>query len=187
MKDPIGGFERIRDLYITYLETAFRIRDDAVSRERRALLERPGHLCTEPLIEPIPRYESVGFRLHELVNTREEDDRLPGFTSAERTAFVDLVLSGLFESQKSPPGSEAEYVALYPLYKHQSDMLRRGIREGSPGLSEQLLKFALSPLVFVFSGPRVEVEVGYGGLARVSTEEHAVSSEVAIHRPPRRA
>jgi hypothetical protein len=27
MLDPIGGFHRIRDLYITYLETNFRIRD----------------------------------------------------------------------------------------------------------------------------------------------------------------
>jgi DEAD/DEAH box helicase domain-containing protein len=134
VNDPIGGFERIRDLYITYLETAFRIRDPAVSRERRALLESPGHLCTEPLIEPIPRYEALDFRLHELVNTQEKDERLPGFTPAERAAFVDLVLAGLFDSEKAPPGSPTEHIASYPIYTHQYDMLRRGIREGWPGI-----------------------------------------------------
>ena len=90
MKDPIGAFERIRDLYITYLETAFRIRDENVSRERRALLETPGHLCTEPLLEPIPRYEQVKFFLPELMESTLGESVLPGFGEAERRAFVDV-------------------------------------------------------------------------------------------------
>ena len=59
MFDPIGSFLRIRELYITYLETAFRIENREVSAERRALLERAGSLCTDPLVEPLPRYKSV--------------------------------------------------------------------------------------------------------------------------------
>ena len=55
MLDPVGGFERIRNQYITYLETAFRIRDSGVSAERRWMLEQPGALATEPFVEPIPR------------------------------------------------------------------------------------------------------------------------------------
>ena len=54
MQDPVGAFERIRELYISYLDTAFRIGDESVAEERRLLLRRPGELCTEPLIEPIP-------------------------------------------------------------------------------------------------------------------------------------
>ena len=50
MYDPIGSFQRIRDQYLAYLETAFRISDPGVSSERRDLLEQPGHLCTEPLL-----------------------------------------------------------------------------------------------------------------------------------------
>ena len=53
MLDPIGCFQRIRDQYIAYLETAFSIADPEVSAERRRLLETLGQLCTEPLIEPI--------------------------------------------------------------------------------------------------------------------------------------
>src|SRR5215813_1252572 len=98
MIDPIGAFYRIRDLYISYLETAFRIRDTAVSRERRALLETPGELCTAPIIEVLPRYERVSFLLHEFAAASEEDSRIPGLSKREREAFVELALSGLFDS-----------------------------------------------------------------------------------------
>ena len=56
MYDPVGAFNRIRELYITYLETAFRISDAKVSAERRSLLEGAGALCTEPLLEPLPEF-----------------------------------------------------------------------------------------------------------------------------------
>lgn len=130
MQDPIGGFQRIRDLYITYLETAFRIRDQGVSRERRALLERPNTFCTEPLIEPLPRYEAVDWLTHELATTVNDDDRLPGFDAEQRAAFVDLVLSGLLDSK--PDGTTRQ--ASFPLYTHQAQMLRRGVQSGHPGI-----------------------------------------------------
>ena len=63
MLDPLGSFYRIRDQYIRYLETAFRIRDQAVSLERRRLMESPGQLATEPLFEPIARYQSVAWNM----------------------------------------------------------------------------------------------------------------------------
>jgi DEAD/DEAH box helicase domain-containing protein len=134
MIDPIGGFYRIRDLYITYLETAFRIRDEALTRERRAYLEKPGSLCTEPLVEPIPRYAAVNYALEELV------DRDPGvlrhFSRDERLAFVDLVLSGLFDARKaadSYPTRRASPDGLR-LYQHQIEMLTRGVTPGLPGI-----------------------------------------------------
>ena len=118
MHDPIGSFERVRDLYLTYLETAFRIKDDGVSHERRELLERPSAvgkatdtLATPPLVEPVPRYAPVtragsgrGLRLDHLVGD-DGADLLPGFSRDERLAFVDLALAGLFESSTAPDGS----------------------------------------------------------------------------------
>src|SRR5262245_17596011 len=104
MLDPIGGFQRIRDLFITYLETAFRIRDEAVSTERRRLLETPGSLCTEPLIEPLPRYAVCDWRLDQLAHPRPADHRLPWFDARQRRAFAELALSGLFDSEQAKDG-----------------------------------------------------------------------------------
>src|SRR5262245_4540035 len=99
MLDPIGAFNRIRDFYISYLETAFYIRNPEISRERRALLEAAGSLCTEPIIEPVTRYRTVPFKLHDLIHPAQDDERLPGFGPREREAFVHLALSGLFEAE----------------------------------------------------------------------------------------
>lgn len=50
MLDPIGGFLRIRNLFLDYLDTAFRIRDSIITKERRDLLEQNGTICTDPLL-----------------------------------------------------------------------------------------------------------------------------------------
>ncbi len=120
MFDPIGGFIRIRELYITYLETAFRIGDMAVSRERRALLETPGALCTAPLLEPLPRYKSVDWRLRELSSL--DAGPLAELTPETRKAFVRLAAAGLFDGDD------------VLLYRHQASMLERGTRPGQPGI-----------------------------------------------------
>jgi len=132
--DPIGGFERIRDLYLTYLETAFRIRDEGVTRERRALLETAGQLCTEPLVEPVPRYASSGVGLHDLVDGPDAERVLPGFTREERRAFAEVALAGLFDSVPADGDGPTSRRAAFPLYEHQATMLTRGVQEGTPGV-----------------------------------------------------
>ena len=47
MQDPIQTFSAIRDFYITYLETAFRIGDPSIQEIRRKLLEEVGSLATD--------------------------------------------------------------------------------------------------------------------------------------------
>src|SRR3954447_14011420 len=93
--DPVGGFVRIRDQYLTYLETAFRIADPLVTAERRALLETPGELCTEPFVEPIPRYEVVPWDLAELAE--HAGDVIPSFEGRSALAFAQLITNGLFD------------------------------------------------------------------------------------------
>ena len=100
MLDPIGSFQRIRELYLTYLETAFRIREKSVSNERRDLLLQPGTLCTEPLLEPMSLYETAGYKVDQLVTEPVADDPLAGFTSAERVTFVELVKAGLLDTEE---------------------------------------------------------------------------------------
>lgn len=141
MQDPIGSFERIRELYISYLDTAFRISDTDVARERRALLRAPGTLTTQPLVEPIPRYlpreraDGGAVTFDDLYNVADPDRALAALPPAARAAFIDLVLAGLFPSK---PRDDKSLPLLrrgaYPPYEHQVRMLARGLNRGTPGV-----------------------------------------------------
>jgi DEAD/DEAH box helicase domain-containing protein len=137
MQDPLGAFLRIRELYIAYLDTAFRIGDSSVATERRRLLRTPGTLCTEPLLEPLPRYETAPRAFHELIDLHNADeDPLDGFDQTERIAFVELVLAGLFPSRLARDDEQVptKRVGRFKPYSHQIHMLRRGTKAGSPGI-----------------------------------------------------
>jgi len=125
MIDPEGGFRRIRNLFITYLETAFRIRDPEISAERRALLECAGQLCTEPLVEPIPSWRSVDWTIESL-RTGVIPPGLGGLTSKQRGLLADFLLAGLF-------GGFGQSGATH-IYTHQADMLARGLTAGTPAI-----------------------------------------------------
>jgi DEAD/DEAH box helicase domain-containing protein len=133
MLDPIGNFYRIRDLYLSYLDTAFRIDDSDVAARRRTLLCTPGTLCTEPLIEPIPRWCPAGVRVEDLVNHSDASRLLPGLDIQARRAFAELAMAGLLPSD---PHHESELgrISRFELYSHQLDTLARGLRPGNPGI-----------------------------------------------------
>lgn len=120
MYDPLGGFLRIREQYLTYLETAFRIADPDISAERRHLLEQPGQLCTDPLIEPIARYAPVEWTIDELPD--RINDIIPGYGPESADVLCRLLAAGLFGSGNLSP------------YRHQVEMLQRGGANGTPGI-----------------------------------------------------
>ncbi|HJV86603.1 MAG TPA: DEAD/DEAH box helicase [Noviherbaspirillum sp.] len=129
MIDPISSFDAIRDFYITYLETAFRIGDPDIQAKRRALLEEVDTLCTEPYLEPLPAYADYGLRIDGLRAAKDGAKWLAGFDQGEREAFVDLCLSGLLPAD---PNDSAK--GRFALYTHQLDMLARGIGKSTPGI-----------------------------------------------------
>lgn len=128
MLDPIGGFARMKDFFISYVETAFRIADAATAKERHALLSTPDVLATEPLIEPVLRYRENRENLEQLIG----GEVLSPFGEDAQRAFVELALSGLFEGAASDGPLRRR--SLYAPYSHQVEMLRRGIRAGLPGI-----------------------------------------------------
>ena len=137
MHDPIGNFCRIRDLYISYLDTAFRLGDKTLEAERRALLKTAGTLCTDPLFEPVLRYrpmekdgKSVDF--DDIRKGQLDTDGV--FKPEDWSAIVDLILAGLFPSKGA---TALNRTAAYPPYEHQVKMLQRGIQTGQPGSSRR--------------------------------------------------
>ena len=126
MLDPIGGFTRIRDFFVSYIETSFRIADDETARERRSLLTTPDVLTTEPFVEPVLRYRANAQKLEDLIGS----ETLAPLSDPAQTAFVELALSGLFDGADS--GRPLRRKSLFAPYTHQVRMLERGIRPGQP-------------------------------------------------------
>lgn len=120
MYDPIGCFLRIREQYLRYIETAFRISDTERSAERRELLETYGNLCTQPLVEPIPRYRTVDWSISEIGTA--SGSPVASLSPTSRNLVRRLIPAGLFDSDQ------------LRLFSHQVDMLSRGLQRGQPGI-----------------------------------------------------
>jgi hypothetical protein len=129
MLDPIGGFERVKDFFISYVETAFRISSEETAGRRRAVLVSDGALATAPFIEPVLRYEQHKDPLEKLIS----DERLSHLSESGRKAFVELALSGLFEGEPADGPIKRKSTYNNP-YIHQVEMLYRGADRGKPGI-----------------------------------------------------
>lgn len=129
MYDPIGGFQRMIDQFMVYLDTAYRVGDADVAEARRVLLSTPGQLALDAIFEVVPRYTPWEKGLEELV---DDHQLLRGFAPHQRRAFVELVLAGLFDSE--PDATDLGVKGRYKPYCHQIEMLRRGIQDGKPGI-----------------------------------------------------
>lgn len=130
MLDPIGGFNRIRDFFISYVETSFRIADRTVAAERRRLLETTNVFATASFVEPVLRYKTHDLRIDQMVGV--QDGPLSRLPHDVQVAFAELALSGLFDGDDA--AGELKRVGRYAPYKHQIEMLQRGIEPGQPGV-----------------------------------------------------
>jgi Lhr-like helicase len=106
MRDPVGAFDKVRENLILYIKTAFGTKFVGLERERERLLKRPGLICQEPWIEPLPQYESSGKRIGDLVPAD-----LPGLGTQATEDFKSLASSGLFGQ--------------HTLRRHQLEMLSK--------------------------------------------------------------
>jgi DEAD/DEAH box helicase domain-containing protein len=129
LDNPISTFSSVRDFYISYLETAFRISHPEIQAMRRALLEQVETLSTDAYLEPMQKYADCGISVSSLRNNEEGEKWLPGFSPDKRNAFIDLCLSGLLPRSKNDPTQ-----GRFNLYTHQLQMLRRGVQTGQPGI-----------------------------------------------------
>ena len=126
MHDPIGAFTRIRELYLSYLDTAFRIEDQAIATERQKLLRTAGALCTEPLLEPQPEWAKDERHFNDLLHEAGDQAVLAPLTKQTRELFLKLIGCGLI-------GRDSRGDLFHP-YRHQLQMLARGVRDGQAGI-----------------------------------------------------
>ena len=125
MHDPVGVFLRIRELYLSYLDTAFRIEDKHIAEARRHLMRTPGQLCTSPLLEPQPRWKSYAYNFESIAASQDGEDPVLGdMPERARKAFCELMATGLMRTTSA----QGEALARTP-FTHQAAMLRRGIHK----------------------------------------------------------
>lgn len=129
MDNPILTFASVRDLYISYLETAFRIDHPEIQAIRRKLLEQAGTLSTDVFLEPMQKYADCGVSVSDLRSDAEGGKWLPGLSIQQRNAFVDLCLAGLLPRSEADPTK-----GRFSLYTHQLQMLSKGVQAGQPGI-----------------------------------------------------
>ena len=109
MYDVVGAHQRLERIYRMYIESAFPLRNQALSDERSALLQQTGTLAQPPLLETVPVYPSDGTTLAQVSQELAQIDE----------GYGDLaeIANGLF-----PPGRT--------LYEHQKKALLETIRDG---------------------------------------------------------
>ena len=121
-----GAFSRIRELYLSYLDTAFRIEDPQLAEERRALLRKPEALCTDPLLEPQPQWAQDERRFEDLFSEQGSEAVLAALSPRARRVFLSLIGCGLIGRDRDGE--------LFRPYRHQLQMLARGVRDGQAGV-----------------------------------------------------
>lgn len=119
MRSPIESFEKIKEDFIRYYDTAYHINIPQVEKERDDLLHKDRVLTRVPYIEPMPEYESFtvdgeqikfGDLTREHLGLTDND-----ITEFQWLKFKDLVSIGLFNPR-------------FPLYVHQAEMLKEALK-----------------------------------------------------------
>lgn len=98
---PTSVSSNLQKAFIRYYETAFRIRDENLSAERRRILQTPGQVFQEPLLEPVLRYP----------NTDRVTDIAAELPAPFQSA-LPAVVDALFDSKDTS------------LRRHQADAIR---------------------------------------------------------------
>ena len=109
MYDVVGAHQRLERIYRMYIESAFPLRNQALSDERRALLQQTGTLAQPPLLETVPVYPSDGTTLAQVSQELAQIDE----------GYGDLaeIANGLFPLGRT-------------LYEHQKKALLETVRYG---------------------------------------------------------
>lgn len=119
MRSPIESFEKIKEDFIRYYDTAYHVNIPQVEMERDDLLHKDKVLTRVPYIEPMPEYESFSVNGVDVTFGELTREHL-GLTDNEITEnqwekFKGLASMGLFNPN-------------YPLHLHQAEMLKEALK-----------------------------------------------------------
>ena len=109
MESPLYLRKRILDAYLRYYDTAFRLQDQDLMRERRSLLEGPADLASKLFIEPVLPYDGQ----------TSVESALKGIDVLDADQFGRLLTRAVFGDQPSD----------FLLRSHQAEALQISLRD----------------------------------------------------------
>ncbi len=92
MHDVVGSYQRLERIYRMYIESAFPLRNQALSQERRQLLQQPEILSQFPLLETVPVYPPSDYNIAEAAQKLVDltgDDTYLGLRELAKMLFSD--------------------------------------------------------------------------------------------------
>ena len=105
MRSPIKSFDKIKEDFIRYYDTAYHINCSELEKERDDLLRKDSVLTREPYIEPMPEYQEF---------TRPNGEHVPfGNLSREDLGLTDNEITEP-ETNKKPDEKTDETELVVP-------------------------------------------------------------------------
>jgi hypothetical protein len=114
MSNPLTLFDDLREMYLRYLDSPFDLRYPDLVTERRALLNTDGRLFRQPLIEPIPAYQSSNNTFQGIAQSLLG----PSWSAADIAALANFVSLELFPPSRMP-------------YAHQEQVFAESVVNGN--------------------------------------------------------
>jgi hypothetical protein len=114
MSNPLTLFDDLREMYLRYLDSPFDLRYPDLVAERRNLLNIDGRLFRQPLIEPIPAYQSSNNTFQGIAQSLLG----PSWNAADVADLANFVSLELF-----PPGRLP--------YAHQQQVFAESVVNGN--------------------------------------------------------
>lgn len=114
MSNPLTLFDDLREMYLRYLDSPFDLRYPDLLSERRALLNTDGRLFRQPLIEPIPAYQSSNNTFQGIAQSLLG----PSWSAADIADLGNFVTLELFPPSRVP-------------YAHQEQVFAESVVNGN--------------------------------------------------------
>jgi len=114
MSNPLTLFDDLREMYLRYLDSPFDLRYPDLLTERRALLNTDGRLFRQPLIEPIPAYQSSNNTFQGIAQSLLG----PSWSAADIADLANFVSLELFPPSRVP-------------YAHQEQVFAESVVNGN--------------------------------------------------------
>jgi hypothetical protein len=114
MSNPLTLFDDLREMYLRYLDSPFDLRYPDLVAERRNLLNIDGRLFRQPLIEPIPAYQSSNNTFQGIAQSLLG----PSWNAADVADLANFVSLELFPPSRLP-------------YAHQQQVFAESVVNGN--------------------------------------------------------